>query len=109
MKLESLPLARIDWARVDATAHQGERGTAAARTYQAGDVRLRLVEYSPGYVADHWCLKGHLVLLLEGRLTLELKGREPIQITPGQGLVVADDDVPHRALTDVGAKVFLVD
>jgi hypothetical protein len=27
-----------------------------------------MVEYTPGYVADHWCQKGHVLLVLEGEL-----------------------------------------
>jgi hypothetical protein len=109
VQLPNLPLERIDWPEIEPTTHPGERGSAVARTFQAGDIRLRLVTYSPGYVADHWCVKGHLVLVIAGCLRLELKDRAAVDLGQGQGLTIADDDVPHRAVSDAGATLFLVD
>jgi hypothetical protein len=109
MKLENLPSTRIDWAQLPGASQPGARGTAVARTFAAGDVRLRLVEYSPDYLADHWCSKGHLVLVLAGHLTLELQGRPAISVAAGDAVTLGDDDVPHRAVSEVGATAFIVD
>jgi quercetin dioxygenase-like cupin family protein len=109
MKLAGLPLMKLDWHAIAPTIHPGQQGTATWRSAQAGDIRLRLVEYSAGYVGDHWCVKGHLLQVLEGRLTLELDGRAPVDVSAGEGLAIADDDVPHRPVSPSGAKLFLVD
>ncbi len=52
--------------------HRGERGEASWKTRHYGDVRVREVRYSSGYLADHWCRKGHVLLVLEGTLVTEL-------------------------------------
>ncbi len=109
MNLGKLPSTRIDWAQLPASSHPGARGTATARTFEAGDIRLRLVAYSADYLADHWCQKGHIVVVLEGRLSLELEGRPAIDVAAGDVVTLGDNDVAHRAATDAGAKVFIVD
>lgn len=60
-----------DRARTLAVTIPGAAGTARARTRQIGDVRLRMVDYAPGYVADRWCAKGHVVYVVAGELTIE--------------------------------------
>jgi hypothetical protein len=67
------------------------------------------VEYSPGYLADHWCAKGHVLLCLEGELTTELADGRVMQLLPGMSYQVADDTMPHRSSTVTGAKLFIVD
>ncbi len=109
MNLEKLPSTRIDWAQLPASSHPGARGTATARTFEAGDIRLRLVAYSADYLADHWCQKGHMVVVLDGRLTLELQGRPAINVAAGDAVTLGDNDVAHRAVTDIGATVVIVD
>jgi hypothetical protein len=37
-----------------------------------GEIRVRKVEYSAGYKADHWCKKGHIILCTEGEMETEL-------------------------------------
>jgi quercetin dioxygenase-like cupin family protein len=77
MKLEGIPFQTIDWSAVEPTRHPGEAGVATWRTREAGNARVRMVEYSPGYITDHWCERGHVVLVLEGELITELRdGRE---------------------------------
>ena len=68
MRIRELPFEVTDWSNVAATTHPGETGTALWRTRQCGDVRVRMVEYSPGYLADHWCRKGHFLLCIDGEL-----------------------------------------
>ena len=70
---------------------------------------MRLLEYSPGYRADHWCTKGHILLCLEGELETELADGRKFLLTPGQSYQVADAAEPHRSTTRTGAKLFVVD
>lgn len=109
MKLENLPFSVTDWAAVEPTEHPGDSGVATWRTRTFGDIRVRMVEYSPGYLADHWCSKGHIILCLEGELHTELADGREVILTPGQGYQVADDTAPHRSSTPIGAKLFIVD
>src|SRR5690242_6834515 len=72
VELSAIPFGTTDWAAVEPTVHAGERGHATWRTREFGGVRVRMVEYSPGYVSDHWCTKGHVLLCLAGELRTEL-------------------------------------
>ncbi len=109
MKIENLPFGTTDWADVPPTTHPGETGQAVWRTRQFGDVRVRMLEYSPGYKADHWCQKGHFLLVLEGELQTELADGRIVTLTPGMSYQVADGAEAHRSLTKTGAKLFVVD
>jgi quercetin dioxygenase-like cupin family protein len=109
MQLSGIPFGTTDWARIEATEHKGEAGTAYWRTRQFGDIRVRLVEYSPGYLADHWCSKGHILFCTEGELDTELEDGRKFTLKPGMSYQVADNDAPHRSSTAVGAKLFIVD
>jgi len=109
MKLENIPFSVTDWAAVEPTEHPGDAGVATWRTRMFGDIRVRMVEYSPGYVADHWCSKGHIILCLEGELHTELADGRQVILTPGQSYQVADGAAPHRSSTRTGAKLFIVD
>ena len=109
MNMSDIPFGTTDWADVPATEHQGETGTATWRTRQFGTIRVRMVEYSPGYLADHWCQKGHILLCLDGRLDTELADGRVFTLTPGTSYQVADGAEPHRSSTAVGAKLFVVD
>jgi quercetin dioxygenase-like cupin family protein len=109
MKLTNIPFETTEWAGVAATEHRGESGTAIWRTLRYGDLRVRIVEYRPGYVADHWCGKGHVLYCLDGRLLTELQDGRAFVLTPGMSYQVADDDIPHRSSTATGARVFIVD
>jgi hypothetical protein len=109
MQMSGIPFGTTDWTRVEATEHKGEAGMAYWRTRQFGDIRVRLVEYSPGYLADHWCTKGHILLCTEGELDTELEDGRKFTLKPGMSYQVADNDAPHRSSTAVGAKLFIVD
>jgi quercetin dioxygenase-like cupin family protein len=109
VQLNDLPFGITDWASVEATEHRGTEGTATWRTRQFGEVRVRLVEYSPGYVADHWCVKGHILFCIEGELQTELADGRSFTLTPGSSYQVGDDAEPHRSRTAAGAKLFIVD
>lgn len=109
MQITNLPFAVTDWAKVELTEHPGETGVAYWRTQQFGPIRVRIVEYSPGYLADHWCSKGHVLLCLEGELETELQDGRRFRLTPGVSYQVADNAEPHRSSTSIGAKLFIVD
>ncbi|MCX6561357.1 MAG: DHCW motif cupin fold protein, partial [Candidatus Aminicenantes bacterium] len=108
MKLNQIPFGLTDWSTVEASVHPGASGQALWRTRQFDDIRVRMVEYSPGYVADHWCSKGHILLVLEGELTTRLEDGREFTLTPGMSYQVADDTEPHRSSTRTGAKLFIV-
>jgi quercetin dioxygenase-like cupin family protein len=109
MKLEGIPFQSIDWSRVEPTSHPGAPGVATWRTVEVGNVRVRMVEYSPGYVADHWCERGHVLLVLEGQLETELDDGRHTTTRPGDTWVAADGDGAHRVSSPGGARVFIVD
>lgn len=109
MNINALPFCTTNWAEVSPTEHQGDRGVARWHTRQFGDLRVRMVEYSPGYLADHWCSKGHVLLCLEGELHTELQDGRVFTLTPGMSYQVADNAEPHRSYTELGARLFIVD
>lgn len=109
MKISNIPFGITDWEAVPPTEHAGESGKAIWRTQQFDSIRVRMVEYTPGYLADHWCEKGHILLCLEGRLETELADGRKFVLTPGVSYQVADGAEAHRSSTDIGAKLFIVD
>ena len=118
MRIADIPFGTTDWAAVEATDHpgalvDGKHGTARWRTRHFGPpenrVRVRMVEYSPGYMADHWCSKGHFLLCLEGRLDTELADGRRFTLVPGMSYQVADAAESHRSGSAIGARLFIVD
>ena len=109
MKISDIPFGITDWNLIEPTQHAGDQGVAYWRTRTFGAIRVRMVEYSPGYLADHWCVKGHILLCLEGELHTELADGRTFVLTPGLSYQVADDAEPHRSRTSTGAKLFIVD
>ena len=109
MDMKNIPFSLTDWSKIPPTEHKGETGMALWHTQQFDTIRVRLVEYSPGYMADHWCKKGHILLCLEGELHSELADGRKFILTPGVSYQVADDAEPHRSHTSTGAKLFIVD
>lgn len=109
MKMSAIPFGTTDWGAVEPTEHAGETGKAIWRTRQFGDIRVRMVEYTPGYLADHWCEKGHILMCLEGELDTELADGRRFVLKPGMSYQVADSAEPHRSRTAVGARLFIVD
>ncbi len=109
MKIENVPFGVTDWSTVPKTEHPGETGAAYWRTIEQGNVRVRIVEYSPGYLADHWCSRGHVLYVLSGALVTELKDGRSFTLLPGQSYQVADDEEPHQSRTAGGATLFIVD
>lgn len=110
MRIPPLPFTVTDWSAAPATEHPGETGRAIWRTFAIGDLRVRMVEYSPGYLADHWCDRGHVLYVLEGELDTELRDGRTFTLRPGMSYQVSDHgDAAHRSSTATGAKLFIVD
>ncbi len=109
MMMSDIPFGTIDWNAVEKTEHPGETGKAYWRTREFGGIRVRMVEYTRGYLADHWCNKGHVLLCLEGELVTELADGRTFVLMPGMSYQVADNTAAHRSSTSIGAKLFIVD
>ena len=109
MNKKNIPFQTIDWTTIPKTEHTGETGIAYWQTMQFDGLRIRLVEYSKGYVADHWCTKGHIVYCLEGDFVSELNDGEKFILTKGMTYVVTDELSSHRSFTENGVKVLIID
>jgi hypothetical protein len=109
MNMTEIPFGTTDWATIAPIEYDGEKGKAYWRTRHFGDIRVRMVEYTPGYLADHWCVKGHILLCLEGELHTELRDGRTFVLKAGMSYQVADNADAHRSFTPLGAKLFVVD
>ena len=110
MKIPALPFTVTDWSQVAATTHPGETGQALWRTLNIGDLRIRMVEYSPGYLAHHWCDRGHVLYVLQSNSIRELRDGRTFRLLPGMSYQVSDfGDAAHRSSTTTGATLFIVD
>lgn len=105
----NIPFQTIDWSKIDKTIHPGETGTAFWQTVQLPGLRIRMVEYSAGYLADHWCRKGHIVHCLEGEFTSESIDGNHSYLTAGMTYVVTDELNSHRSVTKTGVKLLIID
>ncbi|NLT49711.1 MAG: hypothetical protein GXX85_02190 [Ignavibacteria bacterium] len=109
MNKRNIPFQTINWAKIPKTEHKGDSGTAFWQTVQFEGLRIRLVEYSKGYLADHWCKKGHIVHCLDGDFTSELIDGEKSVLTKGMTYVVTDELSSHRSSTENGVKLLIID
>ena len=109
MQLSDMPFSTTDWSSIERTEHPGETGLAYWRTRHFGNMRVRMIEYTPGYLADHWCVKGHILLCVDGELHTELEDGRKFTLRPGMSYQVADNAEAHRSQTKTGAKLFIVD
>jgi len=109
MQPTKIPFQIINWENIDKTIHPGIRGTAFWQTLQFDGLRVRVVEYTPGYLADHWCQKGHIVYCLEGEFTTELQTGESYKLSGGMSYIVSDDLSSHRSVTETGVKLLIID
>ena len=105
----NIPFQTIDWTHIEKTTHAGETGTASWQTIQFNGLRLRIVEYSGNYMANHWCRKGHIVYCLEGSFVSELQNGESFTLSKGMSYVVSDDASAHRSLTPGGVRLLIID
>jgi len=109
MNEANIPFQTIDWTVIPKTEHKGEVGVALWQTVQFPGLRVRIVEYTSGYVADHWCKKGHIVHCLEGEFVSELQNGERFVLKKGMTYVVSDDLSSHRSSTANGVKLMIID
>ena len=109
MNTKNIPFQTIDWSSIPKTEHTGETGVAYWQTMQFDGLRIRLVEYTKGYVADHWCTKGHIVHCLEGDFVSELNDGKKFTLTQGMTYVVTDDLSSHRSTTTKGVRLLIID
>src|ERR1700689_5172965 len=103
MLISDIPFGITDWSVIEKTEHRGETGIAYWRTQKFGEIRVRMVEYSPGYLADHWCSKGHVILCLEGELETELADGKRYTLKPSESYQASDGEPGHRSSTKTGA------
>lgn len=109
MKMESFAFESTEWSLVKKSEHAGETGIAYWQTLMMNAIRVRKVEYTAGYKADHWCSKGHIILCTEGEMSTELQDGRVIKLTAGMTYFVGDDCEAHRTFTAAGCKLFIVD
>lgn len=109
MNKKNIPFQAIDWTNIPKTEHKGDTGIAYWQTLQFEGLRLRIVEYSKGYIADHWCSKGHIVHCLEGDFVSELCDGEKFILTKGMTYIVTDEISSHRSTTENGVKILIID
>ncbi len=109
MSKSTIPFQSIDWSVIPKTLHPGEKGSATWQTIQFEGLRIRIVEYSAGYLADHWCRKGHIVHCLEGAFISEMENGESFLLTKGMTYVVSDELSSHRSVSEQGVKLMIID
>lgn len=107
--MSNIPFQTIDWTSIDKTEHKGETGTSYWQTIQFSGLRIRLVEYSGNYLADHWCHKGHIVHCLDGEFMSELENGEKYLLSAGMSYVVSDELSSHRSVSKNGARLLIID
>lgn len=109
MDISSFPFSTFDWTTIPREEKTGETGKAYWQVLHVGDIRVRLVEYSPGYLADHWCKKGHVIHCLEGEMETTLEDGRKFRLSKGMTYVVGDNNEAHRSATKLGCLLFIVD
>lgn len=105
----TIPFIDIDWSNVPKIAYQGETGMAYWQTLDFDGSRIRIVEYSDGYSADHWCEKGHIVHCLAGEFISEMADGKNISLKKGMTYIVSNDLSSHRSTSKNGVKLLIID
>ena len=109
VRMAQIPFQCINWSGFEAIEQKGETGTSLSRIFELPGLRIRKVEYSAGYLADHWCEKGHIVHCLEGEFTSELQNGEKVLLRSGESYVVSDGMSSHRSFSENGVKLLIID
>ncbi len=107
--MDTIPFQTIDWTSITKTKHPGESGQLYSQTVQFPGLRIRMIEYGPGYLADHWCTRGHVVHCLEGEFTSELENGDQFILSKGMSYIVSDEQSVHRSRTNEGVKLLIID
>lgn len=109
MNIQPFSFQTTDWNNISKEEHKGETGMAYWQVQMVNDIRVRLVEYSAGYKADHWCNKGHIIYCTEGEMDTELKDGRIMKLSKGMCYFVGDNNEAHKTSTSSGCKLFIVD
>ena len=109
MEMKKFPFQTLDWSAIPKEEHKGITGTAYWKIFNMGDIRARMVEYSPGYFADHWCKKGHIIYCISGEMITELEDGREFTLSQGMTYHVGDDCEARRSRTENGCRLFIVD
>jgi len=109
MDIKAFPFQTLDWSTVQKEEHTGITGIAAWRIFRMGDIRVRMVEYSANYIADHWCKKGHIIYCIEGEMITELEDGREFVLSEGMTYHVGDNCEAHRSRSGNGCRLFIVD
>jgi quercetin dioxygenase-like cupin family protein len=107
--MSNISFQTIDWSTITKIEHNGASGTSHWQTLQFTGLRVRIVEYSTGYLADHWCQKGHIVHCLEGEFISELENGESFSLSKGMTYIVSDNLSSHRSVSKNGVKLLIID
>ncbi len=109
MQIQTFPFETVDWMSIQAEVHEGTTGKAFWKVFKMGDIRIRMVEYSPNYLADHWCNKGHIIYCIAGDMTTELEDGREFILSKGMTYHLGDNTNPHRSKSQTGCTLFIVD
>jgi quercetin dioxygenase-like cupin family protein len=109
MEIKPFPFQTVDWTAIEAEMHTGTTGTASWKIFTMGDTRIRMVEYSAGYQADHWCNKGHIIYCIEGEMTSKLEDGREFILSAGMSYHVGDNSEAHCSRSKNGCTLFIVD
>ncbi len=107
--MSNITFQTINWETLEKVTHSGETGKAFWQTKKFEHLRIRIVEYTAGYLADHWCQKGHIVQCLEGEFESELENGELFKLSKGMTYIVSDDLSSHRSISKNGVKLLIID
>ncbi len=107
--MKNIPFQTTNWDIIPTSEHQGETGTAYWKTLEFDGLRIRMVEYSKNYKADHWCTKGHIIYCIEGEMDTELADGNVLKLSKGMTYQVSDELSSHRTSSVDGVKLFIVD
>jgi quercetin dioxygenase-like cupin family protein len=105
----NIPFQLIDWNKISKEEHKGATGNSFWQTLQYDGLRVRIVEYSAGYLADHWCKKGHIVHCLEGEVLNELENGDKHLLKTGMTYIVSDEMSSHRSVAKEKVKLLIID
>lgn len=109
MNIENfLPLS-FDWKNIPGEKINGENGFAMIKTQTLGSIKIRYVEYSTNYIADHWCDKGHIVYIIQGELMIEHKDNSIHSLISGMSYLIGDNTLSHKVKSTTGAKILIID
>ncbi len=109
MEIKTFPFQTVDWTAIEAEKHTGTTGTALWKIFRMGDIRIRMVEYSANYIADHWCNKGHIIFCVTGEMVTELEDGRAFILSQGMSYHVGDNSNAHRSRSENGCILFVVD